>query len=79
MSKTQLVDGLWKRTTRYGKHTINLTIYRTPYHWNAIAETSCGRVECGGSDPLQVAKNALINLRLNIHIWSNWKRGVCYI
>jgi hypothetical protein len=79
MSKTQLVDGLWKRTTHYGKHRIDITVYRTPYSWNAIAESDCGKVECGGQDAFSATKSALKNLRMNIPIWSyNRSNLKCY-
>ena len=78
MSKTQLVDGLWKRNTHYGKHKIEITIYRTPHSWSAVAEADCGKVTAGASNALRATKSALKNLRLNIPIWSNRSHGVCY-
>jgi hypothetical protein len=76
-SKTKFVDGLWYRETSYGKHKINITIYRTPHSWSAKA--SCrgvGSVESGSSTALGATKSALKNLRLNIPLWSSPNYGL---
>jgi hypothetical protein len=77
--KTINEDGLWKRKTHYGKHEIDIVIWRTPHCWEAEAVANCGRVSCGGTTAFQATRMALKNLRMNIPIWSNFKRGVCYI
>ena len=73
--KTQFNDGLYTRTTHFGKHKITLTAYRTPLCWNVKASSTIGYVECNGLTAFDAAKSALVNLRLNIPIWSNPNYG----